>query len=110
MTREETMAAFQRVAEHCKVRYAHRLPGLRKHWARARGGENLDAFARQLLEAFRLPPFENALEVRRPGLGCPSCGRQNLQAAPRTVAVIEDVARFVCHCGLEWLEVMETNG
>ena len=33
---------------------------LGRHVARARGGENLDAFARQLLEAFRLPPFENA--------------------------------------------------
>jgi len=101
------MAAFARIGKHCTARgYTHRIQGLRAHWARARGGEDLGSFAQQLLESFRLPPFERALEVRRPGLGCPRCGRQNLQAAPRTVSVIEDVARFVCQCGLEWLEMI----
>lgn len=106
VNREQTMAAFERIAAHCKHRgYLRRVPILRKHWLAAKQGAPLGAFAQQLLEGFQLPPFEHALEVRSETAGCPSCGVQtDLQAAPRTVMILEDRGRFVCTgCRREWL-------
>lgn len=107
MSSSEILAAFERIDTHCKARgWHHRLPGLRKHYARVQGGEDLAEFAQQLLETMRLPPFEAALPVRPKDWRC--CPKPHGSAAAHTKLVIEDTFRFQCtECSREWLVVDE---
>ncbi len=59
------------------------------------------------LEAFRLPPYEGALPVRRKGAGCPRCGvAQGAVPTGRTELVFPGGARLKCQaCGGCWLEL-----
>jgi len=59
------------------------------------------------MKAFRLPPFEAALEVRPPGGGCPRCGlAQGTVPSGRTELVFPGGAKLRCQsCGGAWLEL-----
>lgn len=59
------------------------------------------------MQTLQVPPYERALELRKPGGGCPSCGAgQGTVPSVQTELVFPGGARMACRgCGRLWLEL-----
>lgn len=117
MTPELLLEHIARLGEAFRSRgMEEHLRRLRVYWLAVRHGltkgrRELDvkwseAHLVSWMQALQVPPYEHALEVRRAGGGCPSCGAgQGTVPSVQTELVFPGGSRMACRgCGRLWLE------
>lgn len=109
MTRDERLQLAERIGREFHARdMRQHLPPLRSYFAGVRDGRKPsgwdDTLVADWATAFRLPPFEHAVEIRAPSSSC-DC---NVRHDAERPMVFPGGALVTCLvCGRRWLEINE---